>query len=123
MLGLAVPNALSAEGQEKGARTISEDEVLKKRIVEQLVQDARVDAADIQVAVIDSEVTLEGTVPTYFARQEAYQIAWSIKGVSNVQNRLTVKYIPPVPDDGEIKKDAREVLHINPHIDEDQITL
>lgn len=123
ILFVAVPVSLWAEGQEQSTPATTDDEVLKRRIVNQLVQDARVDAADIQVVVVDGSVTLEGTVPTYFARQEAYQIAWSIQGVKNVNNRLTVEYIPPVPDDEEIKRDAREVLRINPHIDEDEIDI
>ena len=115
--------ALPAGGQENGSRTTSEDEIVKKRIVEQLAQDARVNAADIQVTVTDGVVTLEGTVPTYFARQEAYQIAWSIEGVANVDNRLTVEYLPPITDDREIKENAQEVLRINPNIDEEEISV
>jgi osmotically-inducible protein OsmY len=67
-------------------------EHLKKDVVEQLLWDSRVDAADVLVGVSGSRVTLSGTVPSPAAREAAGTDAISVAGVAFVDNQLKVKY-------------------------------
>jgi hypothetical protein len=56
-----------------------------------LYRDPNIDAGDIEVRVLDGEVTLTGTVADKFARRMAEDIADSVFGVTDVQNLLRVK--------------------------------
>jgi Flp pilus assembly secretin CpaC len=50
-----------------------------------------VDASDIEVSVENSEVTLTGTVRSKRDKRMAEDLAESVSGVSNIENRLRVK--------------------------------
>jgi osmotically-inducible protein OsmY len=52
--------------------------------------DPRINAALIQVRVVHGDVYLEGSVPVYYQLDEAANDAWSVPGVVNVTNELTV---------------------------------
>lgn len=52
--------------------------------------DPAINAANIHVTVTNGTVYLRGTVPTYYQIQEASKVAWSVPGVVNVVNELTV---------------------------------
>jgi osmotically-inducible protein OsmY len=66
------------------------DERIKEDINDRL-SDGYLDATEIEVAVADREVTLTGTVQTRSDKRRAEDIAESVSGVSNVENRLRVK--------------------------------
>jgi hyperosmotically inducible protein len=87
-------------------------EEIKKDVVDQLYWDGRVDAAGIEVKVVDGTVRLNGTVPTYSARRAAEEDAWQVAGVKSVENGLTVAYPGevPVPADEEIGATLASVL-------------
>lgn len=95
------------------------DEEIKNDVEEQLYWDNRVDSSNIGITVDDGEVTLNGTVPTYFARDAAVADALSIVGVTEVDNELSVRYPAGVstPTDSEIESNVESVLRINPDID------
>jgi osmotically-inducible protein OsmY len=84
----------------------------------QLFWDNRIDASDIGVNVTDGKVVLTGTVPACSDRSQAEEDAYSIAGVSFVDNRLAVSYpaAGEAPDDAEIASQIRSVLEWNPHI-------
>lgn len=100
------------------------DEQIKKDIVDELVWDGRVDASEVKVEVEKGIVTLSGTAPTYRARDAAAEDAWSILGVHDVSNLITVS--PPleyvIPEDDEIAKNILNILMVNPNIDSADIT-
>ena len=47
---------------------------------------------DINVKVAGTTVTLSGTVPSWYQKEEAERIAWKTPGIWNVKNDLTVDY-------------------------------
>jgi osmotically-inducible protein OsmY len=55
-----------------------------------MADDPRLDAREIDVAVVDGEVTLEGVVSSRAARRLADAIADSVVGVRDVHNALHV---------------------------------
>lgn len=99
------------------------DETIRKRIVDQLTWDERVDAAAIDVAVENGRVTLSGTVPNYTALLAASNDVQAVPGVQKVVNELTVLYptTAPLPDDGELRARLESLLRWNALIDEDSI--
>lgn len=67
------------------------DERIKEDVNDRLGDDYYIDASDIEVAVENSEVTLTGTVKSRTDKRRAEDIAESVSGVTNVENRLRVK--------------------------------
>ena len=65
------------------------DERIKEDVNDRL-SDGYLDASDIEVAVSNSEVTLTGSVYSRSDKRRAEDIAESVSGVTNVENRLRV---------------------------------
>ncbi|MFW5894058.1 MAG: BON domain-containing protein [Verrucomicrobiota bacterium] len=95
------------------------DEDIKKDVVDQLYWDDRVNAADIQVEVLDGNVRLIGTVPDYLGRAAATGDAWAVAGVLGVDNTLAVTFPAKfdVPDDADIRANAANILRWRPGLD------
>ena len=66
------------------------DERIKEDVNDRL-SEGYLDASDIEVAVQNCEVTLTGTVNNRWDKRRAEDIADSVTGVTNVENRLRVK--------------------------------
>jgi osmotically-inducible protein OsmY len=94
------------------------DEKLKKRIIDHLYWDDRVDASDVKVEVNNRKVKLSGSVPNYAASEAALFTVWSTKGVIGVDNKLAVKPLidGKVPVDSDIEKNIRQLLAWNKNI-------
>jgi osmotically-inducible protein OsmY len=67
------------------------DERIKEDVNDRLGDDYYLDASDVEVAVENTEVTLTGTVRNRSDKRRAEDIAESVSGVTNVENRLRVK--------------------------------
>ena len=67
------------------------DERIMEDVNDRLGDDYYIDASDIEVTVSNSEVTLTGTVQNRNDKRRAEDIAESVSGVSNVENRLRIK--------------------------------
>jgi len=67
------------------------DERIKEDVNDRLSDDYYLDASDVEVAVQNSEVTLTGTVRNRNDKRRAEDLAESVSGVTNVENRLRVK--------------------------------
>jgi osmotically-inducible protein OsmY len=102
-----------------------QEELIKKRVIDQLFWDERVDASDIQVKVNGREVILEGTVPDHSTRQAAVMDTWQSNGVGKVTNKLKIRFTPEykIPTDKEVKKIINNLLAWNRYIDEKNITV
>lgn len=59
------------------------------------LEDADLDASDIEVRVAEGEVTLEGTVHDRRAKRAAEDIAWDCRGVKQCHNLLRVGVATP----------------------------
>lgn len=66
------------------------DERIREDVSDRLTDDSWLDAAGIEVAVSDSDVTLTGTVRSREDKRRAEALAESVSGVDNVQNNLRV---------------------------------
>jgi osmotically-inducible protein OsmY len=67
------------------------DERIKEDVNDRLSDDYYLDASDVEVMVTNTEVTLTGTVNSREEKRRAEDIADSVSGVTNVENRLRVK--------------------------------
>lgn len=63
---------------------------ISKEIDEMLKRDAHLDAQRIAVVVDGSKVTLTGKVHSWYERNEASRAAWSIRGVTAVDNEIAI---------------------------------
>jgi osmotically-inducible protein OsmY len=66
------------------------DERIQEDVNDRLSDDAYVDASDIDVKVENGTIILSGHVPDKKAKRRAEDIAESVRGVNNVENRLRI---------------------------------
>ncbi len=67
------------------------DARIQEEVSDRLSDDRHIDASDIEISVQNSEVVLSGTVESRMAKRHAEDLAESISGVQNVENRLKIK--------------------------------
>jgi len=66
------------------------DDEIRADVRRAMDTDPDINAARVTVDVVDGTVYLRGTVPTYYQIGKAADDAWSVPGVRNVVNELTV---------------------------------
>lgn len=66
------------------------DDRIREDVNDRLSDDPFVDATDVEVAVHNGDVTLTGTVDHRSSKRRAEDLAESVSGVKNVENRLRV---------------------------------
>ncbi|CAM3575801.1 BON domain-containing protein [Flavobacterium psychrophilum] len=66
------------------------DKIEKSVIENALLRNWSIDDEDIKVEVKANEVTLSGTVDSYYEKDEAERIAWNAPGVISVNNELAL---------------------------------
>ena len=83
-------------------------------LADELTFDPDVDASGITVRIVNGEIVLAGTVPSYPQYLAATAAAQRVAGASNVRNDLEVR-LPPddVRDDTELAKAANDALTLN----------
>jgi osmotically-inducible protein OsmY len=67
------------------------DSRIEEDINDRLTYESYIDASDVTVSVENGEVTLTGTVLNRYAKRQVEDIAESVRGVTNVENRLRIK--------------------------------
>jgi osmotically-inducible protein OsmY len=99
------------------------DEEIKKRIVDELYWDTRVDASKVEVRVDGGKVTLSGNVPNYNAKLRAETDAYAVRDVIWVENRITVTYPPTItiPSDENIRRSVIRNLSEDPDLERTDI--
>jgi osmotically-inducible protein OsmY len=89
-----------------------------------LARDRYLSEYDLTVAVEEGRAALNGTVRSEFDKRRAESVASSIRGVSEVQNELTVKSAVPKPVlDLQLKYRIKNRLYWSPLIDDNEITV
>lgn len=90
----AVKNLLGVTGVINNIKIKSETqgEIERKDIESALRRNWSIRAKDIEVKVLGHKVTLNGTVNSWYQKDEAARIAWNAPGVWTVDNELVVKY-------------------------------
>jgi osmotically-inducible protein OsmY len=68
------------------------DQIEKKDIESAFRRHWSINEKDIIVKVLDHKVTLNGTVDSWYQKDEAGRIAWNAPGVWEVDNKLLVNY-------------------------------
>jgi osmotically-inducible protein OsmY len=98
-------------------------EDIRQDVYTHLSWDDRIDEKGITVGVSDGTVTLTGTVPTYPNLVQAERDAYDIPGVKSVDNRLSVLFPAtyPTPSDADIAENIKNLLQMNPTIDDRDI--
>ena len=66
------------------------DDRIREDVCERLAMDHDVDASDIEVAVAEGVVTLNGSVNERYAKRLSEDICESVRGVKDVQNNLRI---------------------------------
>jgi osmotically-inducible protein OsmY len=102
-----------------------QEEKIKRDVVDQLYWDQRVDSSDIKVSADNNAITLSGIVSSYTEKKQAETDAWSIEGVSELNNEIKVEYPSSlkIPTDEEIKKNVETSLLLNLEHDSSEINI
>ncbi len=85
------------------------EEDIKKRVVDEIYWDNRVDASDIKVDVKGTVVTLSGTVPDRNAVDAAEADAWLARDVTDVINQIEIEH----PEEIVIPEDEKIADHLD----------
>ena len=90
----AIKNIVGVMGVNNSIKIKSEthDSIEKLDIECALQRNSSIDDMDIHVDVAGNNVTLKGTVNSFYAKDEAEQIAWNAPGVWTVDNELVIEY-------------------------------
>lgn len=75
------------------------DEQIRETLEDTIYQDYRVDGGNIEVSVLDGDITLMGTVNSIGARVSAERIAMDLPGAADVYSFLRVKSDLDIGDD------------------------
>ncbi len=68
------------------------DQVEKEAIERAFRRNLFLDDSNITVTVTDHNVTLKGTVPSWYQKDKAEKIAWNARGIQNLNNQLKIAY-------------------------------
>ncbi len=68
------------------------DAIEKKVVEDAIARSWSVDDSDINISVSGTTVTIDGTVDSWYEKEEASRIVWNTPGVWNVKNELVVDY-------------------------------
>ena len=87
LLGVVgVTNNITIKGE-------AEDKIEKEDIETAIARNWSINDENIDVEVEQNNVTLSGSVSSYYQKEEAERLAWKVKGVWNVNNELTIDWI------------------------------
>lgn len=73
-------------------KSVTHELIEKEEIENALDRSWSINDTDIEVKVSGNNVTLYGTVHSFYQKDEASRIVWNAPGVSSVVNELTIEY-------------------------------
>ena len=92
------------------------DSRIEEDINEALTQDHYIDSSEVQVSIVNGDVMLLGNVSTRDEKRRAEDIAESIPGVTNVENRIRIgKDIPRTESSNKSEKKSQKAPARNGH--------
>jgi osmotically-inducible protein OsmY len=98
------------------------DQELESNVTSTLRRHSQIEAADIRVMVNDGRVTLKGTVPSYWQKVRAQDVAAGPTGVGGVTNELAV--VPSKKhEDREIAEKIMAALERNGYVGSHQVAV
>lgn len=81
----------SGSGSERNASEVAKDTAITAEIKARHLDDPVVSMFEVGVRTVNGQVTLNGAVGSYEARNQAYRIARQVNGVSAVINQIRVE--------------------------------
>ncbi len=96
---------------------VRSDMSLRRDVRDALLMDRATESYDVNVSVKDNAVTLTGTVESWKEKDLAEKVARGVRGVTDVKNRITVRYKTARPDT-EIKPEIEQVLRWDALVDD-----
>ena len=93
------------------------DSAVAKDIKAALAEDPATDDWEISTTVKNNVVTLTGEVDSWQEKQLAATVVKGVKGVKNINNKITVNYITE-PTDSEIKENVSNALKWDSRVDD-----
>ena len=89
---LSDPRRVFRNNRGRGPRNYRRsDDRIREDINDLLTDDPYIDASDLEVSVVDGEVTLSGTISSRVLKRRAEDLAAGIPGVTDVQNNLRLQ--------------------------------
>lgn len=91
------------------------DEEVETAVRARLVENPSVEEAEVSVSSQLGRVTLDGVVHSGVERETAEDLAWSVRGVRELWNRIRIVE-PHVPADHDVRADVLERLRRDPYL-------
>ncbi len=91
VIGGAAAGGYYVAQSDRSAAEIAADATITSTINSRYVKDELVSAFDVNVDTNRGQVTLYGTVPSQAAAQRAVELARTVKGVTRIESKLTVR--------------------------------
>jgi osmotically-inducible protein OsmY len=98
------------------------DDELRRDMEWALVNDPAADSYEVTVSADDGVVRLDGNVDSWQEKQLVRRVAEGVRGVKEIDNRVTIN-IPPARPDAEMEAEIRERLRWNAWVDDGLITV
>jgi osmotically-inducible protein OsmY len=90
------------------------NEIIRKKVYDQMYWDSRVDYSNINVIVSPSgdKVTLAGSVPNHQARKAAESDALQVAGINKVDNQLHIRFSDnlSIPSDRQLEEHIYNII-------------
>ena len=96
--------------------------LLELDVKDELDWDPMLDDERIVVKADDGRVTLTGTVPSYYDLGRAFDDAWTVGGVRDVDNELLVGLIGDAITDADIELDSSNALDADKFVPKGSVT-
>jgi osmotically-inducible protein OsmY len=96
------------------------DADLRGDVLQALMLDSMVPST-IDAKVDDGKITLTGTAPWMFQRDEAESVAGNVRGVISVEN--DVDLVPPGPAANDVQHSIKKAMERNAKLDADSVTV